>query len=66
MDFINAAMYMNEARAKEVDFIPYLRIGTEVVVAKENVKKITGRDDSLRQAGGSHARRHPGDVCARR
>ncbi|CAN7777715.1 ABC transporter substrate-binding protein [Variovorax sp. LjRoot175] len=47
VDFINAAMYMNEARAKEVDFIPYLRIGTEVVVAKENVKKITGRDDSL-------------------
>ncbi|MGJ7543103.1 ABC transporter substrate-binding protein [Variovorax sp. LT1R16] len=47
VDFINAAMYMNEARAKEVDFIPYLRIGTEVVVAKENPRRITGRDDSL-------------------
>jgi polar amino acid transport system substrate-binding protein len=47
VDIINAAMYMNEARAKEVDFIPYLRIGTEVVVAKANPAKITGRDDSL-------------------
>jgi polar amino acid transport system substrate-binding protein len=47
VDIINAAMYMNEARAKEVDFIPYLRIGTEVVVAKANPSKITGRDDSL-------------------
>ena len=47
VDYINAAMYINETRAKEVDFIPYLRIGTEVVVAKQNPQKITGRDDSL-------------------
>jgi polar amino acid transport system substrate-binding protein len=47
VDIINAALYMNEARAKEVDFIPYLRIGTEVVVAKANPTHITGRDDSL-------------------
>jgi polar amino acid transport system substrate-binding protein len=47
LDLINSAMYINEARASQVDFVPYLRIGNQVVVAKENPAKITGRDNSL-------------------
>jgi polar amino acid transport system substrate-binding protein len=47
VDIINAAMYITDERAKQVDFIPYMRIGTEVVVAKANPTKITGRDNSL-------------------
>jgi len=47
VDIINAAMYITEERAKQVEFIPYLRIGTEVVVTKANAAGITGRDDSL-------------------
>jgi polar amino acid transport system substrate-binding protein len=47
MDVINSAMYINPKRAEQVDFVPYLKIGNEVVVAKGNPAKITGRDDSL-------------------
>lgn len=47
IDVINSAMYINPKRAEQVDFIPYLKIGNEVVVAKGNPAKITGRDDSL-------------------
>lgn len=47
IDLINSAMYMNPKRAEQVDFIPYLKIGNEVVVAKGNPAKITGRDDTL-------------------
>lgn len=47
VDLINSAMYMNEARATQVDFVPYLRIGNQVVVAQDNPAKITGRDNSL-------------------
>lgn len=47
VDIINAAMYITEERSKQVDFVPYLRIGTEIVVAKANPANITGRDDSL-------------------
>ncbi|ODN72498.1 ABC transporter substrate-binding protein [Methylobrevis pamukkalensis] len=47
IDLINSAMYMNPARAEQVDFVPYLKIGNRVVVAAGNPKGITGRDDTL-------------------
>ncbi len=47
IDVINSAMYINEERAKQVDFVPYLRVGNEVLVRKGNPAGITGRDDSL-------------------
>src|SRR5713101_1454531 len=47
IDLINSAMYINEQRAAQVEFIPYLRIGSLVVVQAANPSKITGRDDSL-------------------
>lgn len=45
LDIINSAMYINPERAKQVDFVPYLKIGNEIVVAKGNPKKIMSRDD---------------------
>jgi polar amino acid transport system substrate-binding protein len=47
IDLINSAMYINEQRSGQVDFIPYLKIGSVVVVQAANPSKITGRDDSL-------------------
>lgn len=47
IDIINSAMYMNPARAEQVDFVPYLKIGNMVMVQAGNPAKITGRDDSL-------------------
>lgn len=47
LDLINSAMYINEQRASQVEFIPYLKIGSEVLVQAGNPAKITGRDDSL-------------------
>jgi polar amino acid transport system substrate-binding protein len=47
LDIINSAMYINEQRAAQVDFIPYLKIGSLVVVQAGNHSKISGRDDSL-------------------
>jgi len=47
IDLINSAMYMNEARAAQVDFVPYLRIGNQVIVTQDNPAKVTGRDNSL-------------------
>src|ERR1700754_4560802 len=47
LDIINSAMYINEQRAAQVDFVPYLKIGTLVLVQAGNPAKITGRDDSL-------------------
>lgn len=47
IDLINSAMYINPARAEQVDFVPYLKIGGRVVVRKGNPAKITGRDHSL-------------------
>lgn len=47
LDLINSAMYINEQRAAQVDFVPYLRIGTLVIVQAANPAKITGRDDTL-------------------
>ena len=47
LDIINSAMYVNPARAAQVDFVPYLKIGSRVVVRKGNPAGITGRDLSL-------------------
>lgn len=47
IDLINSAMYIKPERAEQVDFIPYLKIGNQVIVAAGNPAKITGRDDSL-------------------
>ena len=47
LDLINSAMYMNEKRAEQVDFIPYMKIGELVIVKAGNPSGITGRDDSL-------------------
>lgn len=47
VDLINSAMYINPARSEQVDFVPYLKIGNQVIVTKGNPAKITGRDNSL-------------------
>ncbi len=47
LDIINSAMYINPTRSEQVDFVPYLKIGSRVIVAKGNPEKITGRDLSL-------------------
>lgn len=47
IDIINSAMYINPKRSEQVDFIPYLKVGNQVVVRAGNPSKITGRDDSL-------------------
>jgi polar amino acid transport system substrate-binding protein len=47
IDLINSAMYINPQRAEQVEFIPYLKIGSLVVVQAANPSKITGRDNSL-------------------
>ncbi|TAM76247.1 ABC transporter substrate-binding protein [bacterium] len=45
IDIINSAMYINPKRAEQVDFIPYMRIGNELVVRKGNPKDIHSRTD---------------------
>ena len=45
VDVINSAMYINPARSEQVDFVPYMRIGQQVVVLKGNPHGIKGRDD---------------------
>jgi polar amino acid transport system substrate-binding protein len=47
LDIINSAMYINPQRAEQVEFIPYLKIGNQVLVQAANPAKITGRDNSL-------------------
>jgi polar amino acid transport system substrate-binding protein len=47
IDIINSAMYINPKRAEQVDFVPYLKIGNQVIVQASNPAKITGRDASL-------------------
>jgi len=47
LDIINSAMYINPQRAEQVEFVPYLKIGNQVVVQAANPAKITGRDNSL-------------------
>lgn len=47
LDLINSAMYINDKRAEQVDFIPYMKIGELIIVKAGNPSGITGRDDSL-------------------
>ena len=63
LDIINSAMYVNPTRAEQVDFVPYLKIGSRVVVRKGNPANITGRDLSLcgkNIADARRDRREPG------
>ena len=45
IDVINSAMYMNPQRAEQVEFIPYMTIGNEIVVKKGNPLGIKSRAD---------------------
>jgi polar amino acid transport system substrate-binding protein len=45
IDIINSAMYIKPERAEQVDFIPYMRVGNEIIVPKGNPKSISSRDD---------------------
>ena len=45
IDAIVSGMYINPERSQVVDFIPYLRIGNQLLVAKGNPTHITGPDD---------------------
>ena len=47
IDIINSAMYINPTRSEQVDFVPYLKIGNNVLVQAGNPKGITGRDNSI-------------------
>lgn len=44
VDIINAAMYIRPEREEQVDFVPYVSVGNELVVQAKNPKGITGRD----------------------
>lgn len=45
VDVINSAMYMNPQRAEQVEFIPYMTIGNEIVVKSGNPLEIKSRAD---------------------
>ena len=45
VDLINSAMYMNPQRAEQVEFVPYMTIGNEIVVKKGNPLGIKARAD---------------------
>jgi len=45
VDIINSGMYIKPARAKVVDFIPYMRVGNQLVVATGNPNNIQRQDD---------------------
>lgn len=45
VDVINSAMYINPARSEQVDFVPYMKIGQQIVVRKGNPGGIKGRED---------------------
>lgn len=45
IDTIISGMYINPERSQVVDFIPYLRIGNQLLVAKGNPTHIKGLDD---------------------
>lgn len=45
IDIINSAMYIKPEREEQVDFVPYMRIGEEIVVKKGNPKKVKGIND---------------------
>ncbi len=45
IDIINSGMYMNAKRAEQVDFIPYMTVGDEIVVRRGNPLTIASRAD---------------------
>ncbi len=45
VDVINSGMYINPTRAAQVDFVPYMKIGNEIVVQKGNKLGIQQRSD---------------------
>lgn len=45
MDIVNSAMYITPARAEQMDFVPYMRSGTQMVVRKGNPWRLAGRGD---------------------
>jgi polar amino acid transport system substrate-binding protein len=45
IDTIVSGMYINPERSQVVDFIPYLRVGNQLLVAKGNPMHIGGLDD---------------------
>jgi len=45
IDAIVSGMYINPERSQVVDFIPYLRVGNQLLVVKGNPAHITGPDD---------------------
>jgi polar amino acid transport system substrate-binding protein len=46
-DVIMAQLYIKPEREKVVDFVPYVRSGTGIAVAKNSPADVTGLDDSL-------------------
>lgn len=40
LDVINSAMYINDERSKQVDFVPYMQVGEALLVPKGNDKDI--------------------------
>lgn len=44
-DIINSGMYIKPERAKVVDFVPYMRVGNQLVVAAGNPKKVQSTAD---------------------
>jgi len=45
IDIINSAMYIRPEREEQVDFVPYLTVGNEIVVQLKNPRGIKGRED---------------------
>jgi polar amino acid transport system substrate-binding protein len=45
IDAIVSGMYINPERSQVIDFIPYLRVGNQLLVIKGNPTHITGPDD---------------------
>jgi polar amino acid transport system substrate-binding protein len=45
IDILNSAMYIKEEREKQVDFIPYMKLGDQILVHGGNPMKITKLDD---------------------
>jgi polar amino acid transport system substrate-binding protein len=45
IDIINSAMYIRPEREEQVDFVPYLTVGNEILVRAKNPKGIQSRAD---------------------
>ncbi len=45
IDIINSAMYINPERSEQVDFIPYMQVGNEIIVPTGNPLGIESRED---------------------